>query len=280
MKQSERKSIRAMVRTLYDYQDMRIRTAGRLRLRADDSAQNEENQEDPVMAWKEIPALVDIKDESKGIELRLAKALEKEVKAQPIWEAFFEGVKGCGTLMAAVCIAEFDIERATTVSKMWQFAGLNPGEVRAKRIEKVMKNTDTSKAIRVFENMKKEKCMIVESDIMVRGDRRTQGCVAPYNAWLRTKLVGVLADCMIKCKSPYALDFYYPYKARLEQEENCVAGGDKKWSDESKGHRDRAAKRYMIKMFIKDLYVAWRTLEGLSVREPYQVEYLGHRHTA
>jgi hypothetical protein len=33
-----------------------------------------------------------------------------------------------------------------------------------------------------------------------------------------------------------------------------------------------------VKEFLKDLYVAWRTLEGLTVREPYQVEKLGHRH--
>lgn len=280
MEKAEREKIRAMVRTLYDYQDMRLRTAGRLRLKADDSYQTEENQSVPVMVDREIPALVDIKDETREIENRLAKAIKKEIESLPIWEAFFDGVKGCGPLMAAACIAEFDIERATTVSKMWQFAGLNPGEVRAKKIEKVTKKTDTSKAIRTFENAKGEKCMIVESEIMVRGDRLTPGCVAPYNSWLRTKLVGVLAGCMIKCQSSYALDFYYPYKARLEQEQNCITGTDKKWAEESKGHRDMAAKRYMIKQFLKDLYVAWRTLEGLPVREPYQVEYLGKRHSA
>jgi hypothetical protein len=34
----------------------------------------------------------------------------------------------------------------------------------------------------------------------------------------------------------------------------------------------------MIKMFVKDLYVAWRTIEGLEVRKPYQEEYLGKVH--
>ena len=97
--------------------------------------------------------------------------------------------------------------------------------------------------------------------------------------------MGVLADGFIKAQAPYALDYYYPYKERLEQSEKKVkhrSGGKVElmaWKDVSKGHRDMAAKRYMIKMFLKDLYAVWRGLEGLDVREPYQEQYLGHKHT-
>ena len=107
-----------------------------------------------------------------------------------------------------------------------------------------------------------------------------EGYVAPFNQKLRTALVGVLADGFIKQQNFYCMEFYYPYKQRLEQEENTIIhiGKETAWKDVSKGHRDRAAKRYMIKMFLKDLYVAWRTIEGLPVREPYQFEYLGHKH--
>ena len=51
-------------------------------------------------------------------------------------------------------------------------------------------------------------------------------------------------------------------------------------SKEYAGHIDRMSKRYMIKMFLQDLYVAWRTLEGLSVRKPYAEEYLDKKHEA
>ena len=44
------------------------------------------------------------------------------------------------------------------------------------------------------------------------------------------------------------------------------------------GHIKNRAIRYMVKMFIKDLYVAWRTLENLPIREPYEVEYLNKKH--
>ena len=50
------------------------------------------------------------------------------------------------------------------------------------------------------------------------------------------------------------------------------------WKDVSKGHRDRAALRYMMKRFICDLYAVWREMEGLSVRPPYEEEYLGKIH--
>src|SRR5215471_13088108 len=52
------------------------------------------------------------------------------------------------------------------------------------------------------------------------------------------------------------------------------------WSEASKAHRDRAARRKMIKAFLQDLYVAWRELEHLPVREPYVQEYLGRKHEA
>jgi len=55
-------------------------------------------------------------------------------------------------------------------------------------------------------------------------------------------------------------------------------GKDKPWQEVSPKHRDRAAMRYTVKMFLKDLYPVWREIEGLPVRVSYQEEYLGHKH--
>jgi hypothetical protein len=250
----DRDYLRRLVRTMYDYQDMRIRTAGRLLMKADETGMETERMETPQISEPDYDVIDDVREDSQKIEKILSKEIAKIVKAHPLWDAFFDGVKGCGPGMAAVILAEFDIEKATTVSKMWQYSGLNPGMVRGKK-RKQGKGKD-------FE--------IIVTDEMVRGDRLTAGYVSPFNGWLRTKLVGVLADCMIKANSSYALDYYRPYKERLESEDG--------WSEESKGHRANAAKRYMIKMFIKDLYVSWRTVEGLTVRPSYQEEYLNHHH--
>jgi len=109
-------------------------------------------------------------------------------------------------------------------------------------------------------------------------DRKTKGQKCPYNQFLRSKLCGVLGSSFLKSNSPYR-EFYDNMKNRLQSQN---------WGTPSKnptdkkcpkaGHQHKAAVRYMIKMFLKDLYVAWRTIEGLPVRPPYQEEYLGHKH--
>lgn len=45
-------------------------------------------------------------------------------------------------------------------------------------------------------------------------------------------------------------------------------------------HIHRASLRYMMKCFLIELYVKWRTLEGLPVRPSYQEEKLGHKHSS
>jgi hypothetical protein len=104
---------------------------------------------------------------------------------------------------------------------------------------------------------------------LVPNMKKEKGKKCPYNQWLKSKMVGVLAGSFLKCKSVYS-DFYYNYKNRIKERE-------KDWTPL---HIDLASKRYMIKMFLKDLYVQWRTVEGLPVREPYQDEYLNKKHSA
>ena len=285
MNETKRKELRAMVRTMYDYQDMRIRTAGRLRLNADDFLVDETNMDDAEISEKDYETLEYVKMSTSKVEKMLEKDIRNMIKEEPLYKEFFLHVRGCGPLMSAACLSEFNIHKAENVSKMWQFAGLNSGLVKGKKIIKITKSTDASRLIRAYENKKGEKCGIILTDEMIRGDKLTAGFVSPFNQWIRTKLIGVLAGGMVKAQKGekgknYAIDFYYPYKHRLEQSENEVMhlGKMTAWKDVSKGHRDSAAKRYMIKMFLKDLYVAWRTLENLPVREPYQEQYLGHKH--
>lgn len=309
MDKEKRKELRAMVRTMYDYQDMRLRTAGRLRLNASDMIVDETNMDDAEIIEKDYDTLEYVKVATSQVEKKLLKEIHSMIKDENIYKKFFKKVRGCGPLMSAVCLAEFDIVEAETVSKMWQFAGLNPGMVQGKKIVKITKDTDMSKIIREYENKKGEKCGIIKVDEMVRADRKNPGFVLPFNAWLRTKLCGVLAGSIIKSsvrwidipadeyvESPYTrikekkfqkatvkseyAKLYLEYKFRLEHEENEVmhCGKMVPWKDVTPGHRDNAAKRYMIKMFLKDLYAAWRQVEGLPVRAPYQEEYLGHVH--
>ena len=109
-------------------------------------------------------------------------------------------------------------------------------------------------------------------------DRKVKGQKCPFNQFLRSKLCGVLGSSFLKCNSPYR-KYYDDMKHRLE---SAGWGMDSKNPTDKKrpkaGHQHKAANRYMVKMFLRDLYVAWRTLEGLEVRKPYQEEYLGKKH--
>ena len=58
-------------------------------------------------------------------EEKLLKVLKPFVEAHPMWEAFFESIKGCGVLMSAVCIAYLDPYRAKHVSSFYRYCGLD-----------------------------------------------------------------------------------------------------------------------------------------------------------
>ena len=251
----QKKKIRELVEVYYDYQDCRIGTSNRLAIKKDGE---EQNKEFPQVPLKEIPEIVDILDNARDLENNISKLIKNELKGIPVYEKFLKKVKGCGYIMSAVLISYIDIEKATNASKIVQYAGLNSGMVLGKK--------------------KNEKGEIVTTGDLVRGDKATKGYLLPYNKKLKTKLLGVLADCFIKSNSQYKV-YYDNYKTRLSNSEAFVNGTNRKWKDEPKAHIDRASRRYMVKIFLQDLYGVWRKLEGLEVREPYQKEYLGHTTT-
>ena len=291
-------SIKILTNVYYDLQSERIDLDGKLSIKknGDEKKHSREVDEGLLSALAEHRANTLALEEAilhgeksrKSIDPKTGKTItikgNKEyclatiVHEHPLWKNFLCGIKGLGEMMAAVIMSEFDIRKADTVSKLWSYAGLNPGMIRGKKTIKITSKTDMSKVIREYVNKTGVRTGIIVSDEMVRGDKKTPGYVCPFNAGLRSKLIGVLGSGFLKAKSPYA-EFYYNMKQRLESEN---------WGMESKnpvnkarakaGHQHAAAMRYMVKMFLKDLYVAWRTLEGLPVREPYQEEYLRKKH--
>jgi hypothetical protein len=260
-----------------DFQALRKAMSNRLGKKADGTDQN--LSDGRTFMPEDLENFIAISEAAKKQEEAVEKMLLKTLKRFPVYNNFLENVKGVGPIAAGWIIGEFDIHEASTVSKMWQYAGLNPGMVKGKkRVEPGKENgMDVVSEIKIAGEVK---ALIVQTDKMIKGDRPTPEFVLPYNKPLRTALVGVMAVGFIKAQSPYCMEFYYPYRSRLEQESNEVIhiGKSKPWADVSKGHRDRAAKRYMVKMFLKDLYAAWREIEGLPVRASYQEEYLGQKH--
>lgn len=281
MNEQDRQLLKILVRSREDFQKMRITNDNRLGLKAD--GDQTKNVIEKHFIQEDAEMLSDVSNEARKQEKEIEKKLKKVLKRFPVWVEFLNNVKGCGEVSAAYIISEFDINKATTVSKMWQYAGLNPGLVRGKKVV-TLKSAEKQNLniIRKFTDKKGIEKAIIITDEMIRGDKMSEGFLSPYNKKLRIALCGVMADCFIKAKNSYRFDFYDTYKTRLENSEYEVAecGKNIKWSDAKKNHRHRAAVRYMVKMFIKDLYNVWRKLEGLPVRPTYQEEKLQHKHCA
>lgn len=185
------------------------------------------------------------------------------LKPFPIY-SWLKQQKGVGPMMSGVLISEFDITRAETASQFWSFCGLGVKDGHAQR--------------------------------------RRAGEKAGYNPWLKAKVVKVMAECMIKAKSPWR-QFYDNYKHRKQHElvpvcmgcegtkkrtdpktkkkntcSNCKGTGKNAPWGKSDAHRHQAAMRYMVKMFLIDFHKNWREIEGLPVRAPYAEAVLGRKH--
>ncbi len=284
MKTANQYALKMFVKAREDFQTMRIAMDNRQSKKADGS--KTKTQDNRKFTQEDIDNFELISKNAKGQEKVIEKFLAKALKRFPVYKEFLSKVKGVGDIASAWILAEFDIHEATTVSKMWQYAGLNPGLVKAKKRVKSSSYKGDGNIIGEIANPRTgEIDFIIETNERIRGDRAEEGYLLPYNKVLRMRLVGILAPGFIKAQSDYALKYYYPYKERLEKEASIIENSGKtrkddgkSWAEVSKGHRDMAAKRYMIKMFLKDLYVAWREIEGLPVRPSYQEEYLGKVH--
>ena len=245
------------------------------------------------------------------------KALDKIVKEHPMWDAFFKDVKGCGTLMSAVCIAYFDPYKANHVSSFFKYAGLDvvqdiDSEGRMlflavddnkKKVymevsdcgEPTYKYTDTNK---IYEgevipsthgrrkgdtemqpyyvvNDKGEKVLATDDD----GNLKLKKGIT-YNPKLKTKLMGVLSGCLMKAgmrkdssgESNSTTKYGQIYIDQRHRLDNSAYHMHK-----SSAQKNAMAQRYMIKEFVRDMWITWRTIEGLEVDEPYEVAKLGHR---
>ena len=180
------------------------------------------------------------------------KRLESLLGEYPIYTQFLKPTKGIGPAMSGVIISEIDITKARHPSSLWKYAGLDvagDGRGRSRRAEHLVK------------------ARYVNRD----GEEAERNSIT-FNPFLKTKLIGVLAPSFLRASNEKYRAVYDAYKNRLQHRPD--------WSEEKKGHVNNAALRYMIKMFLIDLYAAWRTLEGLPVSKPYHEAKLGIKHAA
>ena len=174
------------------------------------------------------------------------------LKGYPIYNEFLLGVTGVGPAMAGVMLSEIDITKAEYPSSLHKYAGLDVA-------------SDGQGRSRKKEHLEDSEYVDAEGEVKVK-----KGIT--FNPFLKTKLVGVLGSSFIK-QSPDKCVYrkiYDDYKNRLEHMDAH--------KEKSKGHRHNMAIRYMVKMFLVDLYNVWRRIEGLPVAPTYSEAKLGKVH--
>jgi len=186
-----------------------------------------------------------IKDLEDYIDGRIADLL----KAHPAYP-WFSKVKGIGKENIGKVVGQVDIERATTISALWKFAGFS------------------------VENGKAPK--------------RAKGEKLSYNSQLRS-MCWRLGSSLLRARGKF-YDYYLAQKAvyvqRYENQGRAIVPatalpkieGKKQETDSiiSEGHVHNQALRKMIKLFLACLWLTWREAEGLPVTKPYAIDKLGH----
>lgn len=97
-----------------------------------------------------------------------------------------------------------------------------------------------------------------------KSDRRIKGKKIEYNPKLKRRCY-LIADNLLKQNDEYR-KIYNDRKHR-------TTNSSREWT---KSHIHNDAMRYMVKMFVKDLWVAWRGIEGLEITPTYQEAKLGY----
>jgi hypothetical protein len=212
-------------------------------------------------------------DQYVAIEAQEAKQFRQLVGTLnliPIYQKYLEQQVGIGPAMAAVLISYLDPAKARHVSSFWKYAGLDVAHDGAGR--------------------SRHKQHLVERQYTDKAGKEATRMGITYEPFLKTKLMGVLGPSFLRSGSPWR-EVYDGYKHRLESDPAREKATTAEWKKRNNAGDDvsrlwtpgrihQASVRYMVKMFLADLWARWRELEGLPVTPTYAEAKLGQKHKA
>ncbi|MFA6279066.1 MAG: hypothetical protein WC638_03215 [Candidatus Paceibacterota bacterium] len=166
---------------------------------------------------------------------------------------WFSRVKGVGRENIGKVIGLIDINKANSVSALWQFAGY--GVVDGKAPKRVKGGGTLS-----YNSQLRTMCWRLGGSLM-----KSSGCFYDFYAEEKAKYLQRYEHRGIKI---------VPASKLPKQNGKCYEPED----IISEGHVHNQALRKMIKLFLACLWLVWREAEGLPTRAPYSAEYLGHTH--
>lgn len=219
-----------------------------------------------ISDWAEFQ-LIELYLDTEKREETMFRALDAVIRDHPIYQ-WLMSIDGCGVAMTGVLISEIDIEKAKYVSSIWAYAGLDVVEAKKDAYDE-----DGKLLCRAGQRQgrsRKRHHLVDRVYLKKDGSKATRKSIT-YNPFLKTKL-HVLAGSMLRVgggTSKYKV-VYDGYKHRLQNRPD--------WTGNSKGHVHSAAIRYMIKIFLADLYAAWKAAENLPAHLPFHEAKLGLKH--
>jgi len=180
----------------------------------------------------------------------LNQEMKRIVKEHPA-NHWFSNVKGIGDLNIGKVLAYVDIKEASTVSKLWRYAGFGCINGAAERMAKGEKLH--------FNKALKSMCWRLAKSLI-----RAKG--AYYKFYCEEK------KQIIEKKQAEGLEVVPA--AQIPRKKGKLVEGENGYF--SLGHADMMAMRKMIKLFLAHLWQVWREAEGLETTKPYAHTILGH----
>ncbi|HUQ98947.1 MAG TPA: transposase [Gemmatimonadaceae bacterium] len=196
----------------------------------------------------------------------LGSELRATVEDHPAW-SWLKSTKGVGHLLAARLLSRLDVTRAETPSSFWAYCGLATIPGTAYRCAKCGLETAypvgyQSRGTHFSRRGSRECAGVLEAvrstePVRVAPRRGVLGGRGSYDAHAR-KSCYLLGVSFLRCGSEYR-SFYDSERERL-------ATTRPGWTPK-RSHL--AALRKMQKMFLRDLWLAWRRVENLAIVPPY-----------
>lgn len=190
------------------------------------------------------------------------KRLERSLREVPFYTEYLSKIRGIGPAMAGVLISELDPYKAKYPSSFWKYAGLDVVAVFDKETHELIKTEGRGR---------REHHLVMSSYKDKNGEMKEKRGLS-YNPWLKAKLLAVLGASFLRANNEQYVPIYQNYKVRQlnrpELQDNKAI----------KAIAHKRALRYMVKMFLQDLHIAWRAFENLEVSIPYAEAKLGIFH--
>jgi len=278
----EHEIVRIWSDSLYDHQEVRKASNNRVRClvrrRLKDLGYNVEETGEDKEEWKDedlndalckakedgkiseeeadiLEDALSLAEQEEMIEKAYEKRVEPLIKEEPVFKYWLDYVRGISTRNTSRLLKYFGYcdtkdkegkDLCPSISSLWKYAGLAPVNGKA--------------------------------------EKRTKNHKLSYNLKIKTGILGVVADSLMK-QSPSYKQIYDEYKARIMERGCCEAlyqGKDAKKKGKPcknfPGHAHRMALRKMAKLFLAHYWVVCRTLKEQPVSTPYSIGMLKHEH--